>query len=498
MTHSFRQGCTLALACLLLYAYGLSWSAAHTPQSVPNPRPLWAGHVANPDQVIDAEHAEQIERLLSRLEADRGVQVAVVALADVESPVDVIDFAQQLFEHWGIGDRSRDDGLLVLLVRDQRTVRMHTGYGLEGLLPDLLCHRIEQQFMKPAFKEGRYGEGLLSGLTEVDRIVRDPEAAAQAVAALPAETDGWRVMRWVVSAPIAFIGLLFFAVRNMQGYFSREARDSNLPPVSMRHSRLAWVACFVVLPLGIVQLGELMPAAHRLGGVVLLLYAGFVCLALWQAWRLHRCARALFRNREHVRLHQLLGRQRGFWVWMAIWMPVPFLAYLPFVWHLRQRYRERERACEACAQPMRRLSEQEEDAHLPAARQIEERIGSVNHDVWVCQGCSAVQRMSYPNADTPHEACPACGTVTFMLEKDTVLTPASETNQGKGMRIHVCQHCQHQARRKYLIPSIASQTSSSGSSHSSGSSSSDSSRSSSSSSDWGGGRSGGGGASTSW
>ena len=109
MTHSFRQGCTLALACLLLYAYGLSWSAAHTPQSVPNPRPLWAGHVANPDQVIDAEHAEQIERLLSRLEADRGVQVAVVALADVESPVDVIDFAQQLFEHWGIGDRSRDD-----------------------------------------------------------------------------------------------------------------------------------------------------------------------------------------------------------------------------------------------------------------------------------------------------------------------------------------------------------------------------------------------------
>ena len=66
----------------------------------------------------------------------------------------------ELFERWGIGDRARDDGLLVLLVRDRRTVRMHTGYGLEGLLPDLLCHRIEQQFMKPAFKDGRYGEGL--------------------------------------------------------------------------------------------------------------------------------------------------------------------------------------------------------------------------------------------------------------------------------------------------------------------------------------------------
>lgn len=492
------MSCALASAWLLLFLCGLSWSAAHMPQGVPNPRPNGMSHIANPDQIIGAKHAEQIESLLSQLETDKGIQVAVVALADIESPADVLDFAQQLFDLWGIGNRSRDDGLLVLLVRDRRTVRMHTGYGLEGLLPDLLCHRIEQQLMRPAFKEGRYGEGLLAGLTEIDRIVRDPAAAKQAVATLSADSDGWPLMRWVVSVPIAVIGLLLFVVRNMQGYFSRKVRDNALPPVSMRHSRLTWLTWFVVMPVGVVQLGEVMPAAHRLGGVVALLYACFMLMALWQAWRLHRCAQTLFRNREHLRLHQLLGRQRAFWVWMAVWMPVPFIAYLPVVWGLRGRYRKRARGCESCGQPMRLLSELEEDAQLSAARQAEERIGTVEHDVWACQCCGAVQRVSFPNADTSHEACPACSAVTFLLEQDTVLTPASETNQGKGLRTHVCQHCRHQAQRKYIIPRIASQRSPSSSSHASDSSSSDSPRSSSSSGDWGGGRSGGGGASTSW
>ena len=498
MTHSFRKACTLALACVLLFACGLSWSAAYTPQSVPTPRPAGADHIANPDQIIDAEHAAQIEQLLRKLETDLGVQVSVVALADIERPADVFDFTQQLFELWGIGSRSRDDGLLVVLVRDQRTVRMHTGYGLEGLLPDLLCHRIEQQLMKPAFKEGRYGEGLLAGLTEVDRILRDPAAAQQTGAPLSIDADGWRVIRWIVSVPIAFIGLLLFTVRHMRGYFSREAGDSALPPVSMRHSRPIWLLCFVVVPLGIVQLGDVMPAAHRLGLVVVLLYDYFILMAIWQARRLHRVAQALFRNREHVRLHQLLGAQRSFWVWMAIWMPVPFLAYLPVMWSLRGRYRKRERDCVACGKPMRLLSEQEEDVHLSAARQTEERIGSLAHDVWACTGCAATERVSFPNADTSYESCPACGTIALMLEKDTVLTPASETTRGKGVRVHVCQHCRHKVRRSYLIPRISTQASSSGSSHTSSSSSSDSSRSSSSSSEWGGGRSGGGGASTSW
>lgn len=499
MKHSIRGSLARWLVGACWLACSLCVTAAHTPQSVPNPRPTSAGHVANPDDVIDAEHADQIERLLTRLEADKGVQVAVVAVADIESPADVFDFAHQLFDLWGIGDRDRDNGLLVLLVRDQRTVRMHTGYGLEGLLPDLLCHRIEQQFMKPSFKAGQYGEGLLLGLTEVDRLVRDPAAAAQGVASVPAQTDAWPVMRWVLSVPIALMGLMLFAVRAMRGYFSRDSTDPALPPVSMRHSRLSWLACFVVVPLGIVHGVGAMPPGPRVGEALLLLYAHFVLMALLQAWRLHRCTRSLFANQAHARLHRLLGQQRGFWVWMAIWMPLPFLLYLPHLWTMRDRYRRRVRPCEACGQATRLLSEQEEDDHLSDARQTEERLGSVDHDVWLCGGCGASQRVSFPNEDTAFEACPKCNTVALSLESDTIVRQASATLQGKGVRKHVCRHCGHQRKENYLIARTSS-VDDAGAASTIGSSSSSSSDSSSggSSSDWGGGSSGGGGASTSW
>lgn len=498
MTHSIRGALAHCLAGLLLLACSLGVGAVHTPQSVPNPRPAGAGHIANPDGVIDAVHVAQIEGLLARLEADKGIQVAVVAVTDIESPADVFEFAQQLFDVWGIGDRARDDGLLVLLVRDRRTVRMHTGYGLEGLLPDLLCHHIEQQFMKPAFKEGRYGEGLFLGLTEVDRLVRDPAAAAQAIASARPQTDGWPVMRWVLSMPIAFIGVLLFAVRSMRGYFSRESQDSALPPVSMRYARLSWLACFVMLPLGIVQLAGEMPAGLRMGGAFLLLYAYFVVMTMQQAWRLHRCARSLFANQAHARLHHVLGQQRAFWVWMAIWMPLPFVVYLPCMLTLRGRYRQRVRPCEACGQPTRLLSEQEEDAHLPAARQTEERLGSVDHDVWSCGACGAAQRVSFPNEDAAFEACPKCNAVALSLESDTVLKEATATQQGKGVRKHVCRHCGHQRKESYVITRTESSSSESSSSSSSFGSSSSRSSSASSSGSWGGGSSGGGGASTSW
>ena len=497
MNTSNRGGGARWLAGVLLLACCLGLGASQTPQSLPNPRPAGAGHIANPEGIIDAQHAEQIESLLTRLEADKGIQVAVVAVADIDDPADVFDFAQQLFERWGVGDRSRDDGLLILLVRDRRTVRMHTGYGLEGLLPDLLCRRIQERFMTPAFKAGHYGEGLLLGLSEVDRLVRDPDAAAQAIATLPQPSDPWPLMRWVVSVPIAVVGLLLFAVRSVRGYFSQEVEGNALPPVSMRYARWSWLTCSMLLPLGLVQLAGALPVGLRVGGMFLFLYTYFLLMALQQAWRLHCCARTLFANHAHVRLHQFLGQQRAFWVWMAIWMPAPFLLYLPYVWALRERYRRKARPCEACGQVTRRLSEQEEDAHLSAARRAEERLGSVDHDVWLCGGCGATHRVSFPNDDAAFEACPKCNTVAMRVVSDTELKSASATQTGQGVRKHACQHCGHQRKERYVIARMVPSSDASTSSTPFGASSSGSSGSSASSS-WGGGSSGGGGASASW
>lgn len=162
----------LYLVCLS----GVARAGTYAPADILNPREGGFGNISNPDGLIDETHATKIQQLLSKLESDTGTQVAVVAVEDIREPTDTFTFAQTLFERWGLGQKGRDNGLLVLMVRDQRVVRMHTGYGLEGALPDLLIDRIQREHMAPSFKQGEYGVGLLAGLLQVDRVVRDPDA----------------------------------------------------------------------------------------------------------------------------------------------------------------------------------------------------------------------------------------------------------------------------------------------------------------------------------
>ena len=77
---------------------------------------------------------------------------------------DVFEFSQELFRKWGIGQRDKNDGLLLTYVEDQHIIRFHTGYGLEGVLPDAVCKRIQQQKMIPFFKEGKINEGMRAGI----------------------------------------------------------------------------------------------------------------------------------------------------------------------------------------------------------------------------------------------------------------------------------------------------------------------------------------------
>lgn len=97
-----RSGCVLL--CWLLVG-GLVFAGSYSPDHIPNPRDGGSGHIANPDGLIDEGSAAQLQQLLSRLEADTGAQVAVVAVEDIHEPSDIFTFAQALFERWGIGQK---------------------------------------------------------------------------------------------------------------------------------------------------------------------------------------------------------------------------------------------------------------------------------------------------------------------------------------------------------------------------------------------------------
>ena len=96
--------------------------------------------------------------------------MTVVALPSIGEDIPA-EFAHKLFEHWGIGKKADDNGLLILLVLDQRKVTFATGYGLEGVLPDALCFRIQQNEMVPWFRKNDFDRGITEGVRAVTLVL---------------------------------------------------------------------------------------------------------------------------------------------------------------------------------------------------------------------------------------------------------------------------------------------------------------------------------------
>lgn len=130
--------------------------------------------VSNPDGILSGEAVARLDSICYSLK-ERGIaEVVVVALDDIKSR-DVFSFSQELFESWGVGDKELDNGLGILLVKDMREVRFHTGYGLEGVLTDAMCVQIQQDYMLPWFREGDYSAGMVAGVEAVDGLLTSGE-----------------------------------------------------------------------------------------------------------------------------------------------------------------------------------------------------------------------------------------------------------------------------------------------------------------------------------
>jgi uncharacterized protein len=479
----------------LLFICAASWGATATLESLPNQRLVNGSHVANPDGIISPAASAEMDRLLIDLEKNTGVQVAVAAVDSIGQN-EVFSFSQQLFERWGIGHKESDDGLLVLLVKDQRAVRLHTGYELEGTLPDVVCKRIQREYMLPAFKEGRYSDGLLAGLNTIAKLLSDPAYAQSFKPAIRAEDEAsWKIFRDVVGIVAALVILIVFAIKNLMGHFSAKSAGSGVPR-AMRWTRIQWLLGFAAIPALIILGFDNVAVSSPILMCSATLYGYFILIAVWQAWRQQQAVNALFEktvNSKYAAINELITRQQSFWKWMALLFPLPMLFYYFYCSSRKTFYRNHPRNCPKCQAAMRRLNEQEEDAFLSQAQQVEETLRSVDYDVWQCGACEATTSLAYPGTESKYEKCPKCKSLAYVEESSRTLTSPSYSMRGQGETFHACQFCGHRKTSTYSIAKLVDN-----SSYDSSGSSSSSSSSSSSGDSWGGGSSGGGGASSNW
>jgi uncharacterized protein len=133
------------------------------------------GYVSDFAGVIDAASKQGLEQYCSRVEASTGAQIALVTLPTLEDePID--DVANQLYRAWGVGKKETDEGILLLLVIQDRRSRLEVGYGLEPVIPDGFAGSLLRD-MRPALRGGRYGEAMAVAAQQIgDRIAQEKGA----------------------------------------------------------------------------------------------------------------------------------------------------------------------------------------------------------------------------------------------------------------------------------------------------------------------------------
>ena len=132
--------------------------------------PDHTGYVNDFAGILSAKTTAVISSIARQLEAKTTAQIALVTMPTVK-PLTIEQYAVKLFEKWGIGQRDKDNGILILMAVNDKKVRIETGYGLEGALPDAICSQIIYQIIIPEFKKGDFDTGLLHGTITVAELV---------------------------------------------------------------------------------------------------------------------------------------------------------------------------------------------------------------------------------------------------------------------------------------------------------------------------------------
>lgn len=138
--------------------------------------PYLSGRVVDEAGLVPPDAEQRIAEKLAAYEAETGTQVAVLTIPALQGE-SLEDYSLRVAETWQLGREGVDDGVLLLVARDDRQMRLEVGYGLEPRLTDLASRRILDEVVRPRFRNGDFGGGIEAGTDAVVAVLRDGEDA---------------------------------------------------------------------------------------------------------------------------------------------------------------------------------------------------------------------------------------------------------------------------------------------------------------------------------
>jgi len=138
--------------------------------------PYLTGRVTDNAELLDAGVRQQLSARLEAHERKTGNQIAVLTLPSLEGE-NLEDYSNRVFRAWGLGQKNKNNGVLLLIAPAERKLRIEVGYGLEGVLTDLQADRIIRQLITPAFRENNFGKGITEGVNAMIALLEGESVA---------------------------------------------------------------------------------------------------------------------------------------------------------------------------------------------------------------------------------------------------------------------------------------------------------------------------------
>jgi uncharacterized protein len=132
--------------------------------------PLLKGRVTDLTGTLKPEQVASLEQMLRSFEERKGSQIAVLMLRTT-APETIEQYALRVAEQWQVGRKKVDDGVVLVIAKDDRTVRIEVGYGLEGVLNDATASRIIREVIVPRFREGDFYGGISAAVERMIRVI---------------------------------------------------------------------------------------------------------------------------------------------------------------------------------------------------------------------------------------------------------------------------------------------------------------------------------------
>ncbi len=172
--------------------------------------PPLTGHVTDRTATLTPEQVRSLDEALRSFEARKGSQIAVLVVAST-GPESIEQYSIRVADQWKLGRRKVDDGAILVVAKDDRTLRIEVGYGLEGVLTDAACRRIIDERIVPRLRGGDFYGGIAAGIDSMTGLV-DGEALPAPPQAAQDSAGGLR-----------HVGPIFFMVAIAIGMVLRSA-----------------------------------------------------------------------------------------------------------------------------------------------------------------------------------------------------------------------------------------------------------------------------------